>query len=65
MAFSVADEIAFECFQRQDYEPSDIYDFLVKAIEDYRAISYPESITEYFSLRHDMIEKMWKEVRAI
>lgn len=65
MAFSVADEIAFECFKDKIMKPSDIYHFLVKAIEDYRAISYPESITEYFSLRHDMIEKMWKEVRAI
>jgi len=65
MAFSVADEIAFECFRNGIIKPSQILYFLAKAMEDYRTVSYPESISDYFSLRHDMIEKMWKEVRAI
>jgi len=34
MAFSVADEIAFECFKDKIMKPSDMYNFLVKAIED-------------------------------
>jgi 1-deoxy-D-xylulose-5-phosphate reductoisomerase len=63
MAFSVADQIAFELFQNGKIKPLAIYELLANAINLYAHEEYPTSIDDYFELRKDMRSRLIEEVK--
>jgi 1-deoxy-D-xylulose-5-phosphate reductoisomerase len=65
MAFSVADQIAFQEFSLGHIRPSEVYKLLLNAIEYYRGETYPDTIEDYFELRQEMIEAITKEAHEI